>query len=94
MKKVLQAAVPAVPEVAEYYCDFHPERRAYAQLKITGGYGSDIDMQTYAFDLSDNAVQEVLAFIRDRIARGRWQGETQMPIVDLEPFRSQVFLLD
>lgn len=50
-----------------YYCDFDNKKKAYNHLKLTGWYGSDIDMKEYDFDLSNEALKEIMDFIESKL---------------------------
>jgi hypothetical protein len=63
MKKV---TVKAVHEEAEYFCDRHPRRRAYADLKTTAWYGSGHDMTGVEVHLCDECLERILKLVKSR----------------------------
>ena len=50
MKKV---TVEGVLEEAKYFCDKHPERECFSELKIASWYGSKFDMMGLELHLCD-----------------------------------------
>jgi len=61
MKKVL---VEAVREDAEYYCDKHPDRQCYSELKTLSWYGSGFDNMVIEIHLCDECLKQLYAEIK------------------------------
>lgn len=62
MKKIL---VEAVREESEYYCDKHPERRCYSELKTLSWYGSQFDTTGIELHLCDECLEQLYAEIKE-----------------------------
>lgn len=62
MKKIV---VPAVDEQAEYVCDV-TGKPAYAKMVMTFGYGSERDLEVLEMDLSDQAAEEIIQFLKTK----------------------------
>lgn len=60
MKKIIS---PAVREEAEYICDV-TGKPAHGKLLVTFGYGSHHDTQVLEMDLSDEAADEIIQFLK------------------------------
>lgn len=56
MKKVI---VQKTQEEAEYYCDKHPDRKCYNELKTCSWYGSKFDMMSVNINMCDNCLDEM-----------------------------------
>jgi len=70
MKRVTVPKVEAIPEIADYYCDFTGQKfrhGPHATLELKCGYPTERDMLVYRFDLSEEALAEVALFLRSRI---------------------------
>lgn len=68
MKKIIK---PAAQEQSEYFCDFSGEKLVDyipAELKICFGYGSKHDGFYLNLDLSDDAAEELLEFIKNKLS--------------------------
>lgn len=50
MKKIIEEGVL---EQAEHYCDKHPDRRCFSELKTISWYGSEFDMMGLELHLCD-----------------------------------------
>lgn len=57
-----------VNEIAHFLCDFKSGKEAYNNLVITCCYGSHHDLKEFRFDLSNEALDEVLAFIQSKLS--------------------------
>lgn len=64
MKKIL---VAAVREDAEYYCDKHPERECYSELKTLSWYGSKFDNMAIDIHLCDECLKQLYAEIKENL---------------------------
>lgn len=63
---------PAVPEIAEYICDFTGKKLKNwpaATLIMDFGYGSEKDGASFQLDLSDEAAQEILDLIKSKLTK-------------------------
>ena len=58
MKKV---KVEKVLEEAEYFCDRHPDRECFSEVKTASWYGSTFDMTGCEFHLCDECLKELYA---------------------------------
>ena len=56
MKKVL---TEKVLEEAQYFCDRHPDRECFTELKTASWYGSRFDMTGIEIHLCDECLQEM-----------------------------------
>lgn len=56
MKKVI---VKPVREEAKYFCDRHPRRECYSELKTMSWYGSKFDMLSAEIHLCDECLEEL-----------------------------------
>lgn len=56
MKRV---KVEKVLEEAEYYCDRHPDRECFSEVKTASWYGSTHDMTGTEFHLCDECLEEL-----------------------------------
>jgi hypothetical protein len=69
MKKIIRAE-KRVPETAEYFCDFTGKKLgdiAAAHVEVQCGYSSDRDGTFYNLHLSDDALNELMAYLRLRM---------------------------
>lgn len=55
MKKIIQEEAL---EKAEYYCDKHPDRECFTELKTASWYGSEFDMTGIEIHLCDECLKE------------------------------------
>lgn len=62
MKKII---TPGVREEAEFICDV-TGKPAYGKLLMTFGYGSHHDTQMLEVDLSDEAADEIVQFLKTK----------------------------
>ena len=63
MKKV---TTPRVHEVAEYFCDKHPDKLCYSTLKTSCWYGSAFDMLNIKANLCDDCLVELYDFLKQK----------------------------
>ncbi len=56
MKKVV---TPGVLEESKYFCDRHPDRECFSEVKTASWYGSDFDMRGCEFHLCDECLEEL-----------------------------------
>jgi len=56
MKRVL---TEKVMEEAQYFCDKHPDRECFTELKTASWYGSRFDMTGIEIHLCDECLQEM-----------------------------------
>ena len=56
MKKVV---TQQVLEDAKYFCDKHPDRECFSEVKTASWYGSDFDMMGCEFHLCDECLKEL-----------------------------------
>lgn len=61
MKKILKKYRP---EEAEYYCDKHPDRVCYTELKVLSWYGSCYDTNLLTLHLCDECVKKMYGKIK------------------------------
>ena len=69
MKRILRKAKTAA-EKADYYCDFSGKKLGdsfAAQVEIWCGYPSNRDGIAYHLHLSDEALDELMAYLRTRL---------------------------
>lgn len=55
MKKVL---TEKVLEEAQYFCDRHPDRECFSEVKSASWYGSKFDLQGIEIHLCDECMEE------------------------------------
>lgn len=60
MKKVI---VESVIEEAKYYCDKHPDRECFSELKTSSWYGSKFDMTGVELHLCDECLEEMYSLL-------------------------------
>lgn len=58
MKRILQEKVR---EEAQYFCDKHPERECFSELKTASWYGSQFDMTGIEIHLCDECLKDFYA---------------------------------
>jgi hypothetical protein len=56
MKKVI---TQGVLEDAKYFCDKHPDRECFSEVKTASWYGSNFDMTGIEFHLCDECLMEL-----------------------------------
>ena len=56
MKKVV---TEKVLEEAQYFCDRHPDRECFSEVKTASWYGSKFDMTGCEFHLCDECLEEL-----------------------------------
>ena len=57
MKKII---VPKVNEESKFFCDHHPDRECFGQLKMNFWYGSQHDMTEIEIHLCDECADELI----------------------------------
>ena len=63
MKKVV---TEKVLEKAQYFCDKHPDRECFSELKTASWYGSDFDMTGIEIQLCDDCLTEMYKLLEER----------------------------
>lgn len=63
MKKII---VPKTSEEAIFYCDKHPERECYSELKTCSWYGSKFDFMKIEIHLCDECLEEMFALLKEK----------------------------
>ena len=63
MKKVI---VEGVLEESKFYCDKHPERECYSELKTASWYGSEFDMMGAEVHLCDECMTELYSLLQQK----------------------------
>lgn len=56
MKKI---SVEGVLEEAHFFCDVHPEKECFSELKTASWYGSEFDMTGVEIHLCDECLKEL-----------------------------------
>jgi hypothetical protein len=54
------------PEQAKYFCDKHPDRECFSELKTVSWYGSKFDMCGLEIHLCDDCLFEMYTLLKDR----------------------------
>jgi len=62
MKKI---TVQPVREEAQFFCDKHPERECYSELKTMSWYGSGFDNMGIEIHLCDECLEQLYAEIKE-----------------------------
>jgi hypothetical protein len=62
MKKIIS---PAHRELAEYYCDRHPDRICQNEIKTMCWYGSDFDLMNLEMHLCNECMEEFYDYIKN-----------------------------
>ena len=60
MKKIIQENIR---EEAQYFCDRHPDRECFSELKTASWYGSDFDMTGMEVHLCDDCLREMMELL-------------------------------
>jgi len=63
MKVVTQELVR---EEAKYFCDKHPDRECFSELKTASWYGSSHDMTGIEIHLCDECLEEMYKFLEEK----------------------------
>lgn len=63
MKKVV---VQGVLEEAQYFCDKHPDREAFSELRTASWYGSTHDMTGVEAHLCDECLEEMYKLLEQQ----------------------------
>lgn len=63
MKKII---VQKALEEAEYYCDKHPDRECFSELKTASWYGSNFDMTGIEIHLCDECLAEMYKLFEEK----------------------------
>jgi hypothetical protein len=63
MKKII---TQSVLEEAQYFCDKHPDRECYSELKIASWYGSKYDLSGIEIHLCDECLDEMYDLIEGK----------------------------
>lgn len=63
MKKVIKKYCPS--EI-KYFCDKHPDRECYSQLKIKSWYGSEFDTDVIEVELCDECVKNLYKYLKKK----------------------------
>ena len=56
MKKIITTGVV---ENSEYYCDKHPDKECFSELKTISWYGSEFDLTGIEIHLCDECLEEM-----------------------------------
>jgi hypothetical protein len=56
MKKII---TQGVLEDAKFFCDKHPDRECFSEIKTASWYGSNFDMMGTEFHLCDECLEEL-----------------------------------
>ena len=56
MKKII---TKGVVENSEYYCDKHPDKECFSELKTISWYGSEFDLTGIEIHLCDECLEEM-----------------------------------
>jgi len=62
MKKII---VQPVREEAQFFCDKHPDRECYSELKTLSWYGSGFDNMVIEIHLCDECLEQLYAEIKE-----------------------------
>jgi hypothetical protein len=57
---------PYQREEADYFCDKHPDRQCYSELKLYSWYGSKFDFTGIIIHLCDECVEEIKNFLMEK----------------------------
>lgn len=63
MKKIV---TEGVLEEASYFCDKHPERECFSELKTASWYGSSFDMTGAEVHLCDECLEEFYSLLQQK----------------------------
>lgn len=63
MKKII---TPAIHEEASYFCDKHPERECFTEIRSSCWYGSGFDMNNIKMNLCDECMEEFYKIIKEK----------------------------
>lgn len=63
MKKVI---VEGVLEEAKFYCDRHPDRECFSELKTASWYGSSHDLTGIEIHLCDQCLEEMYSLLQQK----------------------------
>jgi hypothetical protein len=63
MKKILTPGV-LIHEEVEYFCDKHPERKAYSRVEVSSWYGSGFDLMKVEAHLCDECVSSMHSLLK------------------------------
>ena len=63
MKKII---TQGIMEEAIYYCDKHPEKECFSELKAASWYGSKFDMTGIEIYACDECLQEVYNYLENQ----------------------------
>jgi hypothetical protein len=63
MKKVI---VEKVHEEAKFYCDKHPDRECFTEIKSSCWYGSKFDLFHIKTNLCDECMEELYTFMKEK----------------------------
>jgi hypothetical protein len=63
MKKII---VQKALEEAQYFCDKHPDRECFSELKTASWYGSNFDMTGLEVHLCDECLGEMFKQIEEK----------------------------
>lgn len=68
MKKIIK---PATKEIVDFHCDFTGTKLEYSacDVRIFFGYGSKHDGCSITLDLSDDAAEDLLEFIKSKLSK-------------------------
>lgn len=82
MKKITKWKMEKIPAERKYFSDFNDKKEAFNQLVIHGWYGSNIDLQKYTFDLTNEEVDDLLEYIKGKLPKNK----------KIDDFREDVYL--
>ena len=60
MKKII---VEKALEEAQYFCDKHPDKECFSELKTASWYGSNHDMTGIEIHLCDECLEEMYSYL-------------------------------
>lgn len=63
MKKII---VQKALEEAQYFCDKHPDRECFSELKTASWYGSNFDLTGLEVHLCDECLAEMFKLVEEK----------------------------
>jgi hypothetical protein len=63
MKKVI---IKGIPEESKYYCDNHPKRECFSELRTNSWYGSMFDLTGINLHLCDECLTDVYKWLHNK----------------------------
>ena len=75
MKKVI---VEPVREEAKFFCDKHPDREAYTEMRTICWYGSQFDLMHVKVNMCDECMEAFYKYVKEQFGVEPYEDESSL----------------